>query len=178
MCFIPGLIYDIKSIFVCKLQIAVHRRIVGSPDSIEAELLEDLHILADHLFGDIMSRHRMLHMRALCIDFQRHPIEVEDSVDDFGLLETDALCHLVYNISRIIRKGEGHIIKCRCLRCPFFRRSYNGAELHGISVVRPELERICCHHSHLPTIPADLSTNPIILIFRIIAPYIHGYIQF
>ena len=103
MGLIPGFVDDVQAVLVGEIQILVHGRIVGSSYSVEIELLEDFKIAAYHLLGHHMAQSRMLHMGALGIHFDGLPVQVEDAIPDFGLLEADPLVHLVHDLSGRVR---------------------------------------------------------------------------
>ena len=102
MCLVSGLVNDVESVFVRELKVLVDRRIVGGAYSIEIELLEYLHILAYHLLGHHVAEFRMLHVRALGVDFERHAVEVEYAVADFAFLEAYFLGDAVHRPASLV----------------------------------------------------------------------------
>ena len=113
VCLVSRLVNNVESIFVREFEVLVDRRVVGSAYSVEIELLEYLHILAYHLFGHHVAKFRMLHVRALGVDFERHAVEVEYSVPDLSFLEAYLLGDAVDCPASLAFEAEGEFIEGR-----------------------------------------------------------------
>ena len=150
MCLVARLVDDVEAVACGILQVAGHGRIVRGADGIEAELLQDGHVLLDKFIFDAMSAHRVLHVRTFGIDLQFLAIEVEDVVDDFRLLEAKVLACAVDDVALGIAELHLEGVEVGRLGSPLQRvdEVLRQRELHlvGLSVVGGGL---ALHRGHL-----------------------------
>ena len=86
-----GLVDDVQTIAGGILQIARHGRIVARAHTVEAELLQDGHVLLHQFVRHGVAVVGVLHVRALGVHLQRFAVQVENVVAHLGLLEAHVL---------------------------------------------------------------------------------------
>ncbi len=115
---IPGLVDDVQPIFVGQFEVFRHGWIVGGTHTIDTELLQDLKILANGGFVHGMSQIGMLHVAVDGVQLDGLPVEVENLVADFGLLESDASGDHLFGFALPVDQLHGEMVKVRSLCRP------------------------------------------------------------
>ena len=173
MGLVACLVEDIQTVLVGELEIAVHRRIVRSTHSVEIELLEYLHILADGGLVHLVSRLGMLHVRVDGFDLDGLAVQQEHSVLDLGLLETYLLRHLVYDLSGTVRQRKRKVVKVRSLGSPFQRGLNQAHKPRRTFAARGQSPGAGFHPGYGTASAGHLGTYRIGIQTGIVSPHIH-----
>ena len=104
-----------------------------------------------------MTEGRVLHVRALCVYLQCNAVEIEYSVNDFSLLESDALGYAVNGIAGSISKGKGHVIQGRSLGRPLLRGLHQCLQLDCMLAACLYIKCRCCHFCNCLSVTAYYS---------------------
>ena len=170
---VPAFVEDIQAVLVRKFEIAVHGRIVRSAYSVEIELLEYLHILADGGFVHRVSGLRMLHVGVDRADLDGLAVQQEYAVPDLGLLESEPGVHAVEDLARSVLQFEREVVKVGGLGRPFERFFHRDLKPYSLFGALTQRERTGRHPCDGPSVPGDLGAHAKSLLLRVVGPDIH-----